>query len=406
MTHLDPIVQSAQSSSGRRPWLTLSAYYAVFISLGLVTAVIGPTLPGLAERTSSNLAQISVLFAARSLGYLLGSSINGRLYDRGGGNKSMAVLVLGVGLFMALIPLVSNLWLLSGLIFAIGLAQNGIDIGGNTMLVWLLGKRVGPYMNGLHFFFGLGAFLSPVVVAQAMLISGDIPWAYWSLALLILPPALLLLIARSPVSGRIAVGQVDIAPAQKLPVILVSAFFFLYVGAEVGAGGWIYTYALAQNLAGKTQAAYLTSAFWGALMLGRLVSVPLANVLRPRSLLLADLLGALASMALLLALPGSKTALWAGTLILGFALASAFPTMMSMAGRHMTITGKVTGWFFIGAGTGSMILPWLIGQLFSSLGPRIFLWLIAVDLIAALLLLISLLAAFQRSERQGLHSTS
>ena len=48
-------------------------YYAAFVALGLASASLGPTLPGLALHTQSRLAQISSLFAARSLGYLVGS---------------------------------------------------------------------------------------------------------------------------------------------------------------------------------------------------------------------------------------------------------------------------------------------------------------------------------------------
>jgi len=44
-------------------------------------------------------------------------------------------------------------------------------------------------MNGLHFFWGLGAFLAPIVVARATSASGDIAWAYLALALAMLPAA-------------------------------------------------------------------------------------------------------------------------------------------------------------------------------------------------------------------------
>jgi fucose permease len=96
-------------------------------------------------------------------------------------------------------------------------------------------------------------------------------------------------------------------------------------------------------------------------------------------------------------------ALWIGTFILGFSLASVFPTTLALAGRHMTITGQVTGWFFIGAGIGSMALPWLIGQAFNPLGPGAFLWLLGADLLVALLVLWALLAVFRFSEGPGLH---
>ena len=46
-------------------------------------------------------------------------------------------------------------------------------------------------------------------------------------------------------------------------------FMSFYVGAEVGVGGWLYSYAIAMELADTTSAAYLTSVYWGAFMLGR-----------------------------------------------------------------------------------------------------------------------------------------
>jgi fucose permease len=64
-------------------------------------------------------------------------------------------------------------------------------------------------------------------------------------------------------------------------------------------------------------------------------------------------------------------------------MASIFPIMISLAERRMTITGRITSWFFVGASTGSMSLPWLIGQLFESVGPRVMVFTVLVDLIVA-----------------------
>ncbi len=46
-------------------------------------------------------------------------------------------------------------------------------------------------------------------------------------------------------------------------------FLMVYVGAEVSAGGYLYSYAVVEDLASETAAAYLTSLFWGALTLGK-----------------------------------------------------------------------------------------------------------------------------------------
>jgi FHS family Na+ dependent glucose MFS transporter 1 len=158
----------------------------------------------------------------------------------------------------------------------------------------------------------------------------------------------------------------------------------LYVGAEAGFGGWIYTYALALDLGTPTTSAYLTSAFWGAFTLGRLLSIPVAARFRPRSILLGDLVGCLASVGLLLLWPNSLAATWLGTVGLGLSMASIFPTAISLAERHMTITGQRTGWFLIGASIGAMSLPWLIGQLFEAIGPQMVMVAIMGDLALAL----------------------
>jgi len=44
----------------------------------------------------------------------------------------------------------------------------------------------------------------------------------------------------------------------------------------------------------------------------------------------------------------------------------------------------VMGWFFLGASAGGMTLPWLMGQLFEPVGPRVTMLALAVDLVLAL----------------------
>jgi FHS family Na+ dependent glucose MFS transporter 1 len=137
------------------------------------------------------------------------------------------------------------------------------------------------------------------------------------------------------------------------------------------------------GLSESSNAAYLTSAFWGALTMGRLLSIPLALRFRPRVILLVDLIGCLVSVGSVLLWPDSVTTIWIGTLGLGLFMASIFPTTLTWAGRHMKMTGQVTGWFFVGTGLGGMVLPWLIGQLFEQIGPLGTMFAIAIDLLIA-----------------------
>ena len=57
-----------------------------------------------------------------------------------------------------------------------------IHTGANTLLIWTHGAKVGPYMNGLHFCFGLGACGLPSSWPKVIGGAGGCRWAYWTLA--------------------------------------------------------------------------------------------------------------------------------------------------------------------------------------------------------------------------------
>ncbi|MBI4671482.1 MAG: MFS transporter [Chloroflexi bacterium] len=348
------------------------AYYAAFIALGLTTASLGPTLLGLSKQTGSELSQISFLFTARALGYLVGSFIGGRLYDRLPGHRTMAAAVLAIAVALAFTPTAPLLWLLTVVLLAIGFMEGVVDVGGNTLIVWVHRERVAPYMNGLHTFFAVGAFLSPVLITQAILLLGSFGWGYWLLALLLLPVAILLFPLPSPQPIVEHAEHARVRPQLRV-LWLFCVQFMLVAGAESSFGGWIFTYAVKSGLADETTAGYVNAAFWGAFLLARIASIPLAARVRPRVIMSVDLTLALLSLAVLFVLPNSNVALWLGTALFGIGIASAFPTLITFAGRHIVITGAVTGWFFVGASLGGMIVPWLIGQVFETAGPTVML---------------------------------
>jgi len=383
--------------AGREAISKTVSYYASFIVLGLATAVIGPTLPWLAEHTQSRLSEVSYLFTANSFGYLLGSLLGGRLYDRTSGHPLMTTALLTTLAMLALFPLIPLLWALILVILVIGFSSAFIDVGGNTLLMRVHGSSVGPFMSGLHFFFGLGALLSPVIVAQVLRVWGQVQWTYWILALVGIPAALTVLRLPSPeIQAFSGEGK---APGDSLFVLLMSFFFFLHVGAELSFGGWIYTYAVRRGLANEAAAAYLTSLFWGTFTLGRLLGVPLATLLKPRFILICDLAGCMLGVGVLLLFSSSPFVLWAGTILAGISIATIFPTSFTFSERHIHMSGRVTSFFLIGASLGTMFLPWFIGQLFERTGPWVTMGILLLDLLAALVVLLFLLRHAARLKR-------
>jgi FHS family Na+ dependent glucose MFS transporter 1 len=374
--------ESAPESSVN-PLFVTAAYYAAFLALALVPAALGPTLTDLSRYTRSPLDQVSYLFTARALGYIIGSTQAGRLYDRFPGHKLLTIALVVTAALAAVIPLIPHFWPLVTVLLLLGIAGGAIDLGGNTLLVWLHRSRVGPYMNGLHFFYGVGAFLSPVIVAQTIGRLGDGRWAYLVMATLTLPVALLLARLPSPKPQASSEGGTTVRGRTR-DIVLISIFMFCIIGAEATFGDWIATYSQAIGVAGKRDAAYVTAAFWGALTMGRLLGIPAAARFSPSQLLLADTVGAVISAGAIVASPTSMIAVLAGGMGLGLSLASTVPAAFSLAERRMTITGQVNSLFFLGFSSGGMVLPWLVGRLFESVGPKVTVYVIAGDVVLAL----------------------
>ena len=373
-----------------------AAYFTAFIALGLVMSSLGPTLPGLAGNTRSTIGQISILFTAESLGVLIGNLLSGRWYDRAPAHPFLAAMLLLIAAMLVLAPLASSLAVLAVIMGLIGLGAGSIDVGGNTLLIWVYREAVGPRMNALHFFFGLGALLAPIFVAQAIAITGDISWAYWFLALLVLPAVVMMLRQPSPTAPVKTAGEATERPRWLL-VVLLSAMFFLFVGAELSFGGWIYTYSISLNLATVTTAGYLTSLYWAALTLGRLISIPLAARVRPRYLLIADIAGMIFSLGLLLLFSRQPGVVWLAAFGMGFSMANVFPTLILLGGRHLPVTGNITSWYLVGGSLGSMLVPWLIGQRFESIGPQVTMRIILLTVVLAGLVLAAFLVAIRPS---------
>jgi FHS family Na+ dependent glucose MFS transporter 1 len=138
--------------------------------------------------------------------------------------------------------------------------KGALDVGCNTLLLWLHNEKVGPFMNGLHACFGIGAFIAPLIAASVLKSTSDIYWVYWVFAIAAFPIAFFVWRMPSPQTRAVPEEHKD-APLPILPVAIMVACFALYVGAEAGYGNLIYTYAFQRGLSTESTANYLTSAF-------------------------------------------------------------------------------------------------------------------------------------------------
>ncbi len=157
-------------------------------------------------------------------------------------------------------------------------------------------------------------------------------------------------------------------------LVLLFIFYFLYVGGEVGYGGFIYSFAIDEHTNvnfTSDEATQLNSVFWGTFALGRGLSICIASLISPLNMVLIDIVGCIVS-SLVLAYEAntSATILWVGTATLGASMASLFPSGISWLESHAPVTGNMASFLIIGAAFGEMAIPLLLGNLFdSTVGP-------------------------------------
>jgi len=363
--------------------LQTAAYFAAYFMLGAIMASLGPTLPGLAENVGVTLATMGMVFSARSFGYLSGALLGGWLYDRVAGNRVLALWAVLSSLSLWLLPDAAIFVILAVLMFVIGLSQGANDVGCNTQLARVHGSKVGPYLNAMFFFAGLGSFLIPLLIGAVSMESG-----YQILALGLLPVALLLFLTPSP--ARQSETHTTTEGVSSVFLILFALLAFIYVGTEVSFGGWILSYYQSANPDAESASYMLNSFFYLAILIGRFLAILLAVFLRPRHQIWMFLGGAALSAALMSLLPAQPWSIWLGTVGMGLSIAAIFPTTFNYVGSKAQLSGKQNGLVWAVGSLGAIILPWVIGKTFDLQGVLnmmsilLVLWLIASGLFLAL----------------------
>lgn len=346
------------------------ALYAAVLLEGAMLSVPGPTLDSLAGLTGSSLGDIGILFTANGLGFVAGALVAGRLFARVVGTRLLAIALAAMGAMSLIVPTLGSL---TGVVFVfvvIGMSIGLVDVGGNTLIVWLYGDDAVPHMNTLHLSWGVGAFATPLIVAQIAVSTGRAQDVYTLFGGVMLLTGVWLLLMPSPDVPADARPSANPTVMRRHAgvIALMGVLFFIHVGAELAFGGWVYSYATASEIGPETTARVLNSVFWGGLVVGRIAAIPLSRRLSPATMIQIDLIGAALALAIVGLVPGWGT--WAGTALFGMSIASIFASCLNYTGSHMPTTSQITSVFLIGASIGSMTLPWMVGELFGPLGPQ------------------------------------
>jgi len=374
----------------------LLSYYAAFTGMGIAIGIVGPTLPALSSYSGTPVGLLGILFTVRSLGYLISSLTLGSLFDRMKAHPLLGFAQIGIGLCLAGVAWFYSLPMLIVIFSLMGALESLVSVGSNTALVWTFRERSSPLINGLHFSFGIGAFLSPLLVAQLLSVNNGFQIAYWiSGGFFVLLGLWTFHLGNSPAQPKTDNAEQNTAGTTRADYILLGLtglFLFFYVGSEVSFGGWYFTYVFSQGFISETTAAYMNSAFWLSFTIGRLLSIWVALKVPQKKVLPIAVVGSLLSISILFIQPLNTALLWISPIALGFFMAPIFPTAFSWVSQSLQLNGRLTGILFLGDSTGAMILPWLAGRVIDSAGASAMVPLIAGAMLLNLIAYFGLLA--------------
>jgi MFS transporter, FHS family, Na+ dependent glucose transporter 1 len=264
-------------------------------------------------------------------------------------------------------------------------------------------------LNLTQFFFGVGAFTAPLLVGGLLSVTNGFNWIWWLSALAFIALTPLVFLIESPSIRQITPANPQaIAPRTlnefRRLIFLIALFLFFYVGAEIGFGTWLTTYAQVRLPLEQLNRSYqLTSAFWIAIMVGRLISIPLSARFAARRLLWFLVGGCFLSLLLILIGGSSWVMLLIGSFLLGISMAPIFPLSFAMAEELLEVNGAISSMLFIGASTGALIFPLILGRLLEFTDPsNIIFALMALVLMAAFsYFLLNLAIPRHRTKIQG-----
>ncbi|CAB3379626.1 Hypothetical predicted protein [Cloeon dipterum] len=140
-------------------------YCFVFWSFGMCVALLGPTLMDLGCKTSNPdlFSTMSWAFFSQSLFTLLGSASGGMLAQRFGAHSVLLIACIMLACTLSIIAQCDSLSSLALVLGIMGFFMGTIDTVANLSMIRLYNKNVAPFLQALHFFYGLGAFLSPLI---------------------------------------------------------------------------------------------------------------------------------------------------------------------------------------------------------------------------------------------------
>lgn len=357
--------------------LLLVIIYLAFISLGLPDSLLGAAWPVMQSDLGVPLETAGFLFMMIAGGTIISSLVSGKVLKRFGTSKVTFVSVfMTAGALLGFQFAPSIAWLVLCAI-PLGLGAGAVDTGLND---YVATNYKAHHMSWLHCFWGVGATLGPVIMAQ--FISEGTSWRNGYLTISGIQFALvLILLITLPLWKRVthnnnnaASNEImetnavrheennELKPLQVKGVKLALASFLFYCGVEATMGLWGSSFLVNMKGLSAAAAAQWVSLYYAGITVGRFITGFITFKMTNRALIRSgQLIAAVGAIILFLPLPSIFSLV--GFIIIGLGLAPIFPCMLHETPTHFgkKHSQSIMGYQMAVAYTGTTFLPPMLG---------------------------------------------
>lgn len=364
-------------------------FFYLILLLGVSVAMMGPSLRILADQSDTNLADISTIVLMMPVGFIVGIYICRYFLNSNYIKQVIFLSLLIFGILLASVTYSSIFLLLVILFFVIAMTQGVFEVASNVFMVDINKKNPAPYLNAMHFCFGVGAIISPILIGYNIQYLNSITYSYIFFAILALPAMIVLLFMQlKPVIDEVDEVKKTSNPNYLMILIGIHVFFFLYIFLEAGYSISIFPYLRQQDLLSPASSGLFAALFWGMFTFFRLIGTLLSIYFHPLKIVLGHALVGLVGLPLMLLAGDQVFLLWIGNIIMGASLSVFFPCMLAYCETDLKIPSKSVSHFFVSATGGAMIGSWFLVRLLDIKPSLIFYPLILATILIPLIIII------------------
>ena len=353
--------------------LLLAVIYLIFVSLGLPDSLLGSGWPTMQVAFGVPSSYAGYVSMAISFMTIISALISPRMIRRFHTKWIVIVSILLTVFGLLGFSFSTSYAMLFMFVIPYGLGAGAIDASVNH---YVANNYSGSVMNFLHCFYGVGAVISPNIMALAL---SKARWnegyrwtAYIQMTILLVCILSLPLWKKNESSTETEEAGAGIREALKVPgVILTLIAFFAYCSGEATCFLWTSSYfaGVKEGLSDGLIASF-ESLIFGGLMLGRLISGFVSNKLGDRPLIRIGIIVEMIGIVLVMLPISHYLPAAIGFVVIGTGMGPVYPAIQHMAPANFgkRNSAAVIGLQMASAYVGSTFMPMVFGNLQQHIG--------------------------------------